>query len=153
MMMGTKFNNPQEKFEYRIKKQNSVELCIINSLRDRECFSWENGMSFEELKGEVELRRKRPFCKGTIYESISLINRYGRRFAVYIRSAHGPVITDENETKIVYRYFIPIEQFDVSNEKRDLDHKEQIINLKKGHLEYHEQVTIPQEKRLNEIQR
>lgn len=151
--MGTKFKTQQEKFEDRIKKQLSVESCVILTLRERKCFSWRTGLSFKRLKGEVERKRKRNFCDGRIYEAISLINRYGKRFAVYIRSDFGYVEDEDNKRKIEYRYFVPKGLPDINDEKRDLDNKEEVVSLKKSHLQYHEEITLPQEQRLAQIQR
>ncbi len=151
--MGTKFKTKEETFEHRIRSQLSVESCIILTLRDKKCFSWMNGLSFIKLKGEVERRRKRDFCDGRVYEAISLINRYGKRFAVYIRSGFGYVEDENNKRKIEYRYFVPKELPDINDEKRDLDNREEIIDLKKSHLQHHEEITIPQEQKLAQIQR
>ena len=149
--MGTKFKTQQEKFEYRMTK-HSVEKEVYVILKPKK--SWENGLSFKKLKEEIEQRRQRTFCDGSIYEAISLINRYGKRMAVYIRSSHGYIEDDDsNKRKIEYRYFVPKQPEDINDEERDLENRKGIINLKEDHLEYHEKVTIPQEIKLAEIQR
>lgn len=149
-MMGTKFKTPKEKFEYRMTK-HSVEKEIYVILKPKK--SWETGLSFIKLKEEVEKRRHRPFCDGRIYDAISLLNRFGKPYGIYIRSGYGHVEDDDNQRKIEYRYFVPTEQFDISKEKTDLEHRKDIIELKEDHLEHHEKVTIPQEQKLAEIQR
>lgn len=148
--MGTKFKNPQEKFEYRMTK-NSVEKEIYVVLKPKQ--SWESGMSLIKLKEEIEARRKRTFCEGRIYEAISLLNRFGKPYGIYIRSAYGHVTDENNKNKIEYRYFVPTEQFDISKEKSDLEYRKEIINLKEGNLEHHEKVTIPQEQKIAQIER
>lgn len=148
--MGTKFKTQQERFEYRMTK-HSVEKEVFCILKRTDC--WENGWSFKKLKQEVELRRKRIFSDDRIYSSISLLNRYGKPYGIYVRSGYGHVEDDSNKRKIEYRYFVPTEQFDISQEKTDLEHKRDIIELKEDHLEHHEKITIPQEQRLAEIQR
>jgi len=148
--MGIKFNTTQEKFEYRMKK-NSIEKEIYVILKPKK--SWDMGLSFKRLKGEVERRRKRTFCNGRIYEAISLLNRYGKPYGIYLRSAYGYVEDEDNKRKIEYRYFVPTQQFDIDSEKRNLEYKGEIIELKTENLEHHEKVTIPQEIQLAEIQR
>lgn len=152
-MMGTKFKTAEEKFEYRIRKQHSIESCVILSIREKKCFSWETGLSFKKLKPEVERRRGKKVSDVRVYQAISLINRYGKRFGVYIRSGIGYVESDEsNKRKIEHRYFIPKDEEDISDEKRDLDNKRIILNLKDEHIRFHEEITLPQEKRLSEIE-
>jgi len=148
--MGTKFKTSQETFEYRMTK-HSVEKEVYVVLKPKK--SWKSGLSFNKLKEEIEQRRQRPFCKGRIYEAISLLNRFGKPYGIYIRSGYGHVEDKDNKTKIEYRYFVPTEQFDISKEKVDLEHRKEIIGLKEDHLEHHEKVTIPQEQKLAEIQR
>jgi len=148
--MGTKFKNPEEKFEYRMTK-NSVEKEIYVILKPMK--SWETGLSFLRLKARVEERRKRTFCNGRIYEAISLLNRFGKDYGIYIRSGYGHVGDKDNKNKIEYRYFVPTEQFDISKEKSNLEYRKEIINLKEDNLEHHEKVTIPQEIRIAQLVR
>lgn len=148
--MGTKFKTPEEKFEYRMTK-HSVEKEVYVILKPLK--SWETGLSFKKLKEEVEKRRQRTFCDGRIYEAVSLLNRYGKPYGIYIRSGYGHVEDEDNERKIEYRYFVPTEQFDISKEKTDLDHRKQIVLLKEDNLDYHEKITIPQEIKIAQIQR
>ena len=148
--MGTKFKTPEEKFEYRMGK-HSVEADVILITKPRT--SWESGISFLNLKKEIEKMRKKEYCDGRIYEAISLINRFGKDYGVYLRSGYGWIEDINNERKLEYRYFIPTESFDIQKEKGDLDYKKQIINLKEGSLEHHEKITIPQEQKIAQIQR
>ena len=60
---------------------------------------------------------------------------------------------EDNKRKIEYRYFVPKGLPDINDEKRDLDNKEEVVSLKKSHLQYHEEITLPQEQRLAQIQR
>jgi hypothetical protein len=149
--MGTYFKIPKERFEYRMNKKKglSVEQAICLILKPRK--SWENGLSFKKLKEEIERRKNKIYCKVRIYGAISLINRYGKNYDVYLRSGYGHIEDENNQRKIEYRYFIPTESIDVEDEKRNLNHKEQIINEKATHLDYHEKITIPQEQKLREI--
>ena len=148
--MGTKHKTSQEKFEYRMTK-HSVEKEVYVILKPKK--SWEAGLSFKKLKEEIELRRQRSFSEGRIYEAISLLNRFGKPYGIYVRSGYGHVEDENNKTKIEYRYFVPTNQFDISKEKTDLEHKKDIIDLKEDNLEHHEKITIPQEQKLLEIQR
>lgn len=145
--MGTKSKTPQEQFEQRIKKDKSVEKQVYVILKPKK--SWENGLSFKKLKREVEVYLKKSFCDGRIYTAISLINRFGKPWDMYVRSECKRNDEGDNE----YRYYVPTENYDIQREKRDLDHKKHNIELKEDHLEYHEKVTLPQEQKLAEIQR
>jgi len=150
--MGTKFKTPQEKFDYRMEKKGmsiEKEVCLILKPRT----SWEAGLSFNKLKAEVERRFNRTFCNGRIYEAVSLINRFGKHQAVYLRSSFGYVVDENNIRKIEHRYYIPTEPEDVYREEKDLENRKEIIHLKKDHLEHHTKVTIPQEQKLALIQR
>lgn len=149
--MGTYYKTPKEKFEYRMSKQTSVECCIIIEIKERRAINWATGIAFKLLKQFVERRRNRKFTNQRIYEAISLINRYGIHHGVYLRSEYGFAIDEENNKSPEYRYFIPTEQDDINRERSDLEHKEEILGLKKEHLQYHEQITIPQEKQLTTI--
>ena len=143
--MGTTFRTPQDKFEYQWRKQHSTVSCVVLALRYKEAFSWETGLTIIKLKDEVEKRKGKPLCKQTIYDAISLINRYGKNTGVYIRSGIGSTITN-NKPKNEHRYFIPKESKDIIDEKIDLEKKRERIMLKEEHIEFHEIQTIPQEK-------
>lgn len=150
--MGTKFKTPREKFEHRMGKSGmsvEKEICLILQPRT----SWTKGLSFVNLKAEVERRFKRTFCNGRIYEAISLINRYGKNQSIYLRSEFGYVEDENQNKKIEYRYYIPTEPDDVNRERKDLENKREIINLKEDHLEHHEKVTIPAREQIALIQR
>lgn len=145
--MGTTFKTPKEKFDYQWRKQKSTICCVCDGLRYKGAFSWESGLTIMKLKEEVERRKGKPLGKQTIYDAISLINRYGQRTGVYVRSGHGPIITEDNQTKNEFRYFIPRDN-EIDYEKKDLDHKKDIITLKENHLEYYEKVSVPQEQKI-----
>jgi|ETNvirnome_2_300_1030623.scaffolds.fasta_scaffold01131_5 hypothetical protein len=148
--MGTKFKTPEEKFEYRISKQ-SVEADVIVITKPKT--TWQKGIPFLKLKAEVEKRRKREYSEGRIYEAISLINRFGRAYGIYLRSAYGWAEKLIGKSKLEYRYFVPTDDFDIQKEKMDLENKKVIVGQKEAHLEHHEKVTIPQEQKIAQIQR
>lgn len=149
--MGTYYKTQQEKFEYRINKQNSVECCLIIEIKEKRARNWETDLTFKELKKLIEKRRKRPFSDMRIYDAISLINRYGKHHGVYLRSEYGFVIDSNNNKNSQWRYFIPTEQDDINREFGDLENKKIIVGLKEEHLQHHEQITIPQENRMQEL--
>lgn len=149
--MGTTYKTPRDKFEQQKRKQKSTISCVILGLRYKRAFSWETGLSIDKLKKEVERRKGKPLSKATIYNAISLINRYGKDTGVYVRSGFGNVIDEDNKSKIRYRYFIPKEPGEIVDEKRDLDHKKEIISLKEDNIDYFEKVTLPQEAQLNQL--
>jgi hypothetical protein len=149
--MGTHYKTQQEKFDYRINKQNSVECCLIIEIKEKRAKDWESGLTFKELKKSIEKRRKRNFSDIRIYDAISLINRYGKHHGVYLRSEYGFVIDNDNNRHPQWRYFIPTNHDDINREYGDLENKKMIIGLKEDHLQHHEQITIPQEKQLEEL--
>ena len=140
---------PKQRFEYLMGK-SSVEFTIIPIIKP--FTSWKNGISFIKLKEEVEKIKKKNYCAGRIYQAISLINRFGKDYGVYLRNEIGEIEVD-GKIKMEYRYFVPKEQEDISREKGDLEYRKEIVNLRENHLEHHEKVTIPQEEKLAEIQR
>lgn len=149
--MGTYYKTPQEKFEDRRSKTNSVECCIIIEMRVKPSINWKTGLTFKELKELIQKRRNRKFTDQRIYEAISLINRYGKSHGVYLRSGYDYIVDEGNNKKPQFRYFIPMETDDINRERTDLEHKKDIIELKQEHIQYHETVTIPQEVELQQL--
>jgi len=147
--MKPKYEDQQKKFEYRMTKA-SVEKEVHVILKPRH--SWETGLSFKSLKDEVERRRKRGFTDQRIYEAVSLLSRYGKRYGIYIKSDYGFVETSDGKKK-EFRYFVPENQKDISREEDKLDDKKDIVEQREKSLEYHRKVTIPQELKLAQIQR
>ena len=147
--MPTTHKTDKEKFDYRINRDSSVEKSIYVELKPRK--NWNDGLTLKELKKRIELKHKAEYSVGRIYEAVSLINRYGKNHDIYIRSGYGWVTDSSNNKKVQYRYFVPTEQFDISKEREDLEHKHEVVLMKEEHLEHHEKITIPQEQALKEI--
>jgi len=138
---------PQELFLRRWHKSNSVEKQIYGFTKYRK--SWEDGITFKDLKLEVEKSLNKVYSKVTIYSAISSLNKFAKLIKIYLRSDSGRAENGKTE----HRYFVPTTFGDINNEERDLDHKETLIHIKKDSLEHHREITIPQEQRLAEIQR
>jgi len=147
----TSIEKARERFESRMKDKLSVEFVIIPILKPKK--TWENGLTFKQLKAEVEARKKRVFSDNRIYDAISLLNRFGADWDIYIRSEARAVLDDDNKKKREHRYFTLKEQWDISQEKKKLDDRREVINLKEQHVEYHEKITIPQEQKVAMINR
>lgn len=146
--MGNRFKTAEEKFEYRMSKQSiEREICILGKPKK----TWETGWSIKKLKKEVEIRKGRNYSKGRIYEAVSLINRFGKPYGIYLRSAYGFVEDENNKRKKEYRYFVPTDVADIMDEKRHLESREEILQLKGNHLEHHHKITIPQERKIQEL--
>ena len=147
----TSIEKAKERFESRMKDKLSVEFVIIPILKPKK--TWENGLTFKQLKSEVEARKKRVFSDNRIYDAISLLNRFGADWDIYIRSEARAVLDEDNKQKREHRYFTLKEQWDISQEKKKLDDRREVINLKEQHVEYHEKITIPQEQKVAMINR
>ncbi len=137
----------EELFLRRWHKPKSVEKQIYGFTKYRKC--WDEGITFKNLKLEVEKSLNKIFSGGTIYNAISSLNRFAKLISIYLRSDSDRTEDGKRE----HRYFVPTTPKDINNEERDLDQKEAIIYLKKNNLENHRLKTIPQEQQLAEIKR
>ena len=147
----TSIEKARERFERRMNDKLSVEFVIIPILQPRK--TWENGLTFKQLKEEVERRKNKIFSDNRIYDAVSLLNRFGARWDIYIRTEARSVLNEENKQKKEHRYYTLSDQFDISNEKKKLDDRKEIIVLKERHVEHHEKVSIPQKVEISQINR
>jgi hypothetical protein len=145
--MKSKFENQQKIFEYRMTKA-SVEKEVYVILKPRH--TWEKGLSSKKLAEEVEKRRKRKYSIKRIYEAISLLTRYGKRYGIYIKSDYGFVDTMDGK-KREHRYFVPENKRDLSREEDKLDDRKDIVIQREESLKYFEEITIPHEQKLMAI--
>ena len=142
----------RDRFMNRMNKQWSVERSVILNLRPKR--NWEHGLTTDELLKKInsERKRKKEYGKGKIYDSISLINRFGSvDYGIYIASRIGWI--DKKNKTTEYRYFNIKELNETDREKRKLDSKKEIVKLKEKNVEYHEKKTIPQEQKIVLLQR
>ena len=142
----------EDRFVNRMSKPWSVERSIVLNLRPKR--KWKEGLTTEQLLKLINSERKRikKYSKGKIYDSISLINRFGSKdYAIYIVSRIGWV--DDKNKNIEHRYFNIKEKDETVREKGRLGHRKEIINIKKNNVEYHERKTLPQEKELEGIRK
>lgn len=142
----------RDKFINRMMKPWSVEREIILTIRPLRL--WEVGLATDELLEKINENRKkkRPYNKQVIYDSISLINRFGSSdYGVFIVS-RGGYSNSNNKEGYEYRYFNVKDPDTIDGEKRKILYKGEILDIKETNLEYHEKKTIPQEAQLKEIQ-
>ncbi len=138
---------PEENFIRRWNKDRSVIKQVYTFTKPRK--SWDQGINFKDLKYKIEISLKKTYCDGSIYKAISHLNIFGKKIDIYIRSSSNR----NDDGKIEHRYYIPSTPTTISDEETDLGNKKDRIEIKEKHLEYHRDITIPQEKKLAEIQR
>lgn len=146
--MNPKFEEQKRRFEYRIKKEKSIERTIWAHLKPKH--SWEEGITIEQIRDIVIKEKKKKYTKNRIYQAISDIDRFGSRWGLYIKSDYGWVDTIEGKKK-EFRYFTPIKSNDIEREFSKLSNRKGNVNLREQSLEYHEKVTIPQEQKIEQI--
>lgn len=146
--MKSNIEKLRDKFNRRMGKEKSIERAVVILLKPRH--RWETGLSIESLLKMIIKEKKSTYGKDRIYEAISLINRFGQPWKIYIISQNGWYEQD-GERKHEYRYFTPEEPQDIVREKDKLEDKKDIIGLKENHLEHYEHVDLPQEAKLEEI--
>lgn len=131
----------------RWHKPRSVEKQIYGFTKYRKC--WDEGISFKNLKIEVEKSLNKVYSDATIYNAISSLNKYAKLIKIYLRSSCGRTV----DGKVEHRYYVPTTPTDINDEDKDLEHREATIHIRQRSLENHREITIPQEQKLAEIQR
>lgn len=153
--MKTKFEKQKEAYEKRMDKDGSVERQTWQIITKGK--SWETGITFEDLKKEINKRRtergkKELKTDNRIRIAISHHNKFGAEtYGIYIQCDYGFVQIDENNKKREWRYFTPYEDGDFLKEEGKLEYIEDTAELKKNSLEYQKKIVIPQEQKLMEI--
>lgn len=138
----------QRDYYIRRMKRGGVESTVHAILKLRHF--WSVGLTFEKLCKEVIKERGKRIGASRIRHAISMHNRFGVLYGIYIKSDFGWVgegIKKERE----WRYFVPKEQEDINREHTKLEHVKDIANLKDNNLNDYETKTIPQEQQLAEI--
>lgn len=148
--MKPKFEEQQRNFLKRMAKPQSVERTVYFNLKPRHF--WEEGLTIIQLREIVIKEKKKRYTAQRIYNAIGDINRFGKKWGLYIRSDYSWIDTKEGKKK-EWRYFTPFNKEDVSDEFEKLDDRKFNAKLREESLEYHQKVTIPQEQKLAQIQR
>ena len=138
----------QREYYIRRMQRNGVEATVHAILKPKH--SWDEGLTFEILCKEVRRLRDKKVGDSRIRHAISMHNRFGVMYGIYIKSDFGWVGEDKEKSK-EWRYFVPKEQEDINREHTKLEHVKDIANLKEGNLSEYEIKTIPQERQLEEL--
>jgi len=142
--MKPKFIKQQEYYKRRMER-NGVESTVYAILKP--LHSWNEGMTFPEICKKVNKLRDKRVGDSRIRHAISMHNRFGVIYGIYIKSDFGWIGEDKLKEK-EWRYFVPKEQEDINREHTKLGHLKDIANLKEGNLTEYEYKTIPQEKQI-----
>ena len=100
--MKPKFEEQQKRFWKRMNKEKSIERTILTHLKPRH--SWEEGLTIEHLRSIIIKEKRRRYTPQRIYMAISDINRFGKKWGIYIKSDYGWLDTDTGKKK-EWRYF------------------------------------------------
>ena len=129
-------------------QRNGVEATVYAVLKP--LHSWGEGLTFDDLCIKVNSLREKDVGDSRIRHAISMHNRFGEMYGIYIKSDFGWV-GERKEGVKEWRYFVPKEQEDINREHSKLEHVKDIANLKEGNLTVYETKTIPEEAKLEEI--
>jgi len=139
----------QREYYIRRMQRNGVEATIFGIVRYKR--TWNDGITFDELCKQVNKMRKKRVGDSRIRHGISMHNRFGSIYGIYIKSDFGWIGEDKNKEK-EWRYFVPKESEDINREHIKLGNIKDLTFLKDGNLTEHELKTIPQEQKLQELQ-
>lgn len=138
----------QREYYIRRMQRNGVESTVYVILKP--LHSWEEGFTFEDLCKKVRHLRDKKVGDSRIRHAVSMHNRYGVIYGIYIKSDFGWI--GDNKKEKEWRYFVPKEQEDINREHTKLEGVKDVTNLKEGNLTEYETKTIPQEQKLVQIQ-
>jgi len=147
--MKPKFIRQRENYIRRMQK-GAVETTIYAILKPRKTF--EEGLTFGRLRGEVIEARKKRISTNRIREGLSLHNKFGSMYGIYVRCEFGWVDIDDKRKEKEYRYFVPKELEDINREHSKQENIKDTSNVKDDNLTIYETKVIPEEKQLERLQ-
>lgn len=138
----------QKKYYKRRMEKGGVEATVFAILKP--LHTWEAGLEFKDLHARVVIERKKQITEARIRQAISMHNRFGYEYGIYIQSDYGWV-ESFGKKKRSFRYFVPKEKHDIDREHDKLDRIKDLNELKQTNLITYEEKVLPQEQQLEQL--